>query len=278
MSAMTEHEVIEVDGCPIAWSARGDRDQPALVLVHGAGANSHWWDRTLEYLPHDQRLVALDLSGHGQSGHRSTYEPEVWTREIEAVTAAATRGTAAIVGHSSGGRISVVAAGHPASAVESLVLIDAPVRRPGLPPFSGSLRIRPRRLYHSREEVIAAFRLLPPQPVTDRATLGDLASKSIVEQAGGWSFSSDPGILGVLSDAEVATALASVSCPVAVIRGALSTLVDNDSVAFVRETLGYAVPAIDIPDAYHHPMLDAPLATAEAILTLLIEAPLRAAQ
>jgi pimeloyl-ACP methyl ester carboxylesterase len=275
---MIENEVVEVDGCTIAWRARGDRNRPAILLVHGAGAHSRWWDCTLEHLPADRRVVTIDLSGHGLSGTRDHYDSSVWTRELETVITASTRGTAAVVGHSSGGRLAVVAASRARSPIEALLLMDSPTRRPSPRPEPTFRRRAARRVYRSRAEAIAAFRLLPAQPTANQEVLDELAANSIVEATGGWSFASEPSILGgALTDVEVATALHSVTCPVTIVRGELTPLVDGDVIAFIRETLGYWVPAIDIPGAYHHPMLDEPVATALAIETLLDDPPIGAA-
>jgi len=41
-----------------------------LILIHGVGANGLSWLQQIEELSQTYRVVALDLRGHGQSGHR----------------------------------------------------------------------------------------------------------------------------------------------------------------------------------------------------------------
>lgn len=46
---------------------RGRGDRPALVLVHGFGANKAVWFRLCRHLKEDFHLIAVDLPGHGES-------------------------------------------------------------------------------------------------------------------------------------------------------------------------------------------------------------------
>ena len=58
---------IEVDGLRIAYRVWGDESLPGLILVHGGAAHSGWWDHIAPLLT-SHRVVAPDLSGHGDSG------------------------------------------------------------------------------------------------------------------------------------------------------------------------------------------------------------------
>jgi hypothetical protein len=66
---------IDVDGCTIHYQVWSEHKQelPGLLFVHGHGANAHWWDFIAPDLMHQYRVAALDLSGAGDSGHRSAY-------------------------------------------------------------------------------------------------------------------------------------------------------------------------------------------------------------
>ncbi|MEZ4290203.1 MAG: alpha/beta fold hydrolase [Myxococcota bacterium] len=53
-------------------------------------------------------VAALDLSGHGDSGHRERYSLEGWTREVMAVARhAGIDGPPVLVGHSMGGFVTI---------------------------------------------------------------------------------------------------------------------------------------------------------------------------
>ena len=67
---------IEVGGCLIAFRQWGDPAQPGLLLVHGGGAHSRWWDHVAPFFSGRCCVTALDLSGHGDSGRRPS---SIWS-------------------------------------------------------------------------------------------------------------------------------------------------------------------------------------------------------
>src|SRR3954451_22766009 len=77
LAAVPEHRCIEVAGARIRYRAWGPRDAPGVVLVHGGSAHAGWWDHIAPQLP-GHRVVALDLSGHGDSDHREAYDMRLW--------------------------------------------------------------------------------------------------------------------------------------------------------------------------------------------------------
>ena len=79
---------IEVAGTPIHYLEWGDRGKPGIVFVHGGSAHAHWWTHLAPMFVERYHPVAIDMSGHGDSGRRSDYAFEVWAEEIMAVCAA----------------------------------------------------------------------------------------------------------------------------------------------------------------------------------------------
>ena len=80
LAAPVAIEHVSVDGCSIAFRRWGDRSCPGVVLVHGGGANSRWWDHVAPLLAGECSVAALDLSGHGDSGRRDRYTFTEWGR------------------------------------------------------------------------------------------------------------------------------------------------------------------------------------------------------
>src|SRR5262245_35724747 len=83
----TRHDT-DADGRRIHMRVWGDRESPPLVLVHGGGAHSGWWDHIAPFFATTHRVIAPDLSGHGDSETRAHYDLNVWAHEILAAAAA----------------------------------------------------------------------------------------------------------------------------------------------------------------------------------------------
>ena len=65
-----ERGVVAVEGASVHWKAWGERGAPGMMLVHGGVAHKDWWDSIAPFLAETRRVVALDLSGMGDSDHR----------------------------------------------------------------------------------------------------------------------------------------------------------------------------------------------------------------
>lgn len=50
-----------------AYELYGNRQKPAIVLIHGLGLTRHTWDDYIQDLADDYFIIAYDLLGHGQS-------------------------------------------------------------------------------------------------------------------------------------------------------------------------------------------------------------------
>src|SRR5439155_363149 len=102
---------VTVDGAAIHYVAWGEPGRRGLVFVHGGGAHAHWWTHVAATFANEFRVVAVDLSGHGDSGHREIYELEQWTREVVAAADAGDiDGQPVVVGHSMGGFVTIATA------------------------------------------------------------------------------------------------------------------------------------------------------------------------
>ncbi|MBK5289616.1 MAG: alpha/beta fold hydrolase, partial [Acidimicrobiia bacterium] len=69
LSVPIERGTVDVDG-PINFLAWGTPGTRGLVFVHGGGAHAHWWTHVAAAFADEFRVVAVDLSGHGDSTHR----------------------------------------------------------------------------------------------------------------------------------------------------------------------------------------------------------------
>jgi pimeloyl-ACP methyl ester carboxylesterase len=268
----TDH-TIEVDHVPIHYLDWGGADLPGLVLVHGGAAHVYWWTFLAPLFADDWHVVALDLSGHGDSGRRQDYSHEAWACEVMAVAdAAGFPGPPVLVGHSLGGMVTIQTASDHGDRLAGAVIVDTPVRRPDPESEEGARgrAFRAPGTYPDLETALEHFRLIPPQPCENDFLIEYVARHSLHETAAGWTWKFDPTLfrhtLIPLRDQ-----LRTVGCRVALFRGEYSVAVPQDTAAYMYELLGRNAPVVTIPEAHHHLLLDQPLAFVAALRTLLAD-------
>ena len=273
ISASFEERSVEVDGCPIHYLRWGDVSNPGLVLVHGGAAHAHWWSFVAPQLTHHYHVVALDLSGHGDSGRRGQYPREIWAEEVMAVAGdARIVGAPILVGHSMGGFVCMMAASLYGDRLAGAIIVDSPVRRPDPEAEEGAhgKSFRNPKVYPSREKALERFRLVPPQPCENDYLVEHIAKHSLGKAEGGWTWKFDPEIFRRVTPRSSHEILPQVRCRVALFRAEFG-LVTPDIGDYMYELLGRTAPVIEIPDAYHHLMLDQPLAFIAALRAVLAD-------
>ncbi|SOD74507.1 pimeloyl-ACP methyl ester carboxylesterase [Jatrophihabitans sp. GAS493] len=261
----------QVDGVEINYRAWGPAGSKGLILVHGGAAHAQWWDHVAPLLSRHLRVVAIDLSGHGDSGRRSDYALESWAREVLAVGAeAGIRSKPIIIGHSMGGFVALTAATLAGSQIAGIMTIDSPVW--DLTPEDEAARRRgafgPLKIYPSREAAVARFRPVPDQDVMLDYVKAHIAENSVRPMDGGWAWKFDPQVFR-----RTAMSLATLNrleCRVALFRAELG-LATEDLTEAMYDRLGRIAPVIEIPTAGHAVMLDQPLALVSAIRALLAD-------
>lgn len=270
LAAEAEPGAVTVDGTPICYRAWGSAGASGLILAHGGAAHARWWDHIAPLLTVGRRVLAVDLSGHGDSGRRDAYSLDGWAREVMAVAAAGgIAGPPIIIGHSMGGFVALRAAGLYGSQLEGIVVIDSPVQ--DVTPEDRAARQQrafgPLRVYPTREAVISRFHPIPDQP-TLPYVLQHIAATSIRAVDGGWTWKFDPAIFG--RGQGTPQLLRKLDCRVALFH-AEHGIVPPQTSELMYDSLGQRAPLIEIPAAGHHVMLDQPIALVTAIRTLLAD-------
>lgn len=268
MATTAETGMVEVDGVAVAWRAWGPVGAPGLLLVHGGWAHAGWWSHLGPLLAHGRRVAALSLSGMGDSGWRERYAVGQYARELRAVARAAALdagGRPVIAGHSFGCAATAVAAADPAEWAGGVILIDGSLTmKPGDPPPRMARRHRP---FPTVADALARFRLLPPQSCDNVWIVDGIARQSLRRTAEGYVWSFDPALFGRCALVDSRAAIVAARCPVAIVHGDRSAIVDSGRLAGLRADLPGAT-CVAIADAGHHIMLDQPLALASALETL----------
>ncbi|MFA9430610.1 alpha/beta fold hydrolase [Egicoccus sp. AB-alg2] len=275
-----------VEGARIAYLAWGRVGAPVLALVHGGAAHARWWAHLGPLLAEEHRVVAVDLSGHGDSDHRPRYRAEQWAREVMAVCAQERHGGGppVVVGHSMGGFVTIVAAARHGEELAGAIVLDSPVRRAD--PESEEARRRGRNMFRQPKAYpdlatgMAHFHLVPPQPTTNGWLVAEVARHSLRRwEDGSWRWKFDPRVFvertGPSRPSEYAADLSRAACRLAIVSGARSAIVDDDVIAQMRALVAGSpaaaagVPFVRVPEAHHHLLLDQPLATVTALRAVL---------
>lgn len=254
-----------VDGAKIAYRTWGEGAR-SVILIHGGAAHSRWWDHIAPLLGEDREVIALDLSGHGESDIRESYSVDRWAAEALAVAGLASSAAPILLGHSLGGVVGLRAAMASGAGLGGLVIVDSPLVHftPEEDAAADRLAFGPPRLHPTRESIVARFRPIPDQPTLDYVAT-HVANTSVREVPGGWRWKFDSKIFDRAPQLPELTPLA---CQSAFFRGE-NGMVGTEMADEIFRRLGRATPMIEVPDAGHHLMLDQPLALVAGLRTLL---------
>ncbi len=259
---------VTVAGATIAYRQFGPVSASGIVLVHGGAAHARWWDHIAPLLAIGRQVVAIDLSGHGDSSARENYTLDCWADEVLAVAAdAGITGPPIVIGHSMGGFVALRTAGLYGSQLAGIVVIDSPVQEitPEQQAARDSRAFGPKRVYPTAEAALSRWRPVPDQPVLPYIA-EHVARTSIEPVPGGWSWKFDPAVFG-RSQATPAL-LHHLDCRVAIFH-AEHGIVPPQTTELMYDKLGRLAPVIEIPAAGHHVLLDEPIALVTGIRTLL---------
>lgn len=265
-----EVSMVEVDGAALELLTWGERGRPGLLFLHGNGAHAGWWRFVAPFFARDHRVAAFSWSGMGGSDHREAYTSAGFVAELMAMAEAAgmfDAGKPIVVGHSFGGFPMMGAAVAHGDRLAGAVIVDTPFAPPG-DPGSGrppNATNRPHKIYPTLAEALARFRFAPVQDCPNPYIADFIARGSLVERDGGWTWRFDPYLWHRFDVGDARSLLDTPACPVALIWGERSLLMRPERVAAMRATLPSGTPAIEIPDAEHHVMIDQPLAFVSAL-------------
>jgi pimeloyl-ACP methyl ester carboxylesterase len=103
----------------------GSGDLP-IIFVHSLAGRASHWNAQLTHLRPDRRAVAFDLRGHGCSGipENGDYSIAAMASDIGSVASALGLARFILIGHSSGGAVSIDYAASNPGQVAGLLLVD----------------------------------------------------------------------------------------------------------------------------------------------------------
>jgi pimeloyl-ACP methyl ester carboxylesterase len=220
------------------WGGSGQ----ALLFLHGGGLNAHTWDMVCAMLRDRYRCIALDQRGHGDSEWSPVvdYGVESQARDVEGFIQQMRLERPVLVGQSMGGLNSLAYAAQHSKEMKGLVVVDV---GPEINP-AGTQRIR---------EFASTPELESPEAFLERAVkFNPLRNPAVLKRslhynlrqtpAGKWALkhdqrraSEEAGRLAAAQRERLAQQIPQISCPVLIVRGALSdVLTDAAAEKFAR--------------------------------------------
>lgn len=274
ISTQPQSGLVTVDGTEIAyrlWPAGGLTRFTPLLLVHGGAAHQRWWDHVAPLLAVGRQVASIDLSGHGDSGHRDLYSHDLWAREALAVAADAF-GTVppVVIGHSMGGFVALAIGMKNSSAIAGLVTVDSPLHDESPEERAGrdQRAFVSLKRYPTREAAMERFRPMPVSAGTETLLpyiVRHVAGHSVRRDGDAWTWKFDPKLFNrdPMSPREVRR----IARPIVMLRGQ-NGMVSPELVNELQVSLG-PVPVVELPDTGHNAMLDQPLTLVATLRTVL---------
>jgi pimeloyl-ACP methyl ester carboxylesterase len=258
---------VTVDG-KHAHAATGGReggaDEPAVILIHGAGTDRTLWQLQSRNIAHGgRRVFALDIPGHGHSEGPALTTIADMVQWVTRFMDAARLKTASVIGYSMGSLVALeLAATHP-DRVERIVLMG----------ISDEMPVHPDLLAAARADQPLGPELIVFWGLGNHARIGGHphpglwvsgVTETLLKHSAAGVLAADLAACDVYKDGYAAAA--KVRCPVRLVLGA------EDSMAPAKRGLKLAqamtdaeVSSVVIPGAGHMMMLEQPAAVYRAL-------------
>ncbi len=259
----------------LAWGgkAAGDAEKPGLLFVHGYRAHAHYWDFIAPYFSANFRVVAMDLSGMGDSDHRRAYSAAGFAADIAQVIDDARLSPAVVVGHSFGGARALRAAADHPGKIGRVIAVDSICRLADTAPSASAPPRRPRLVpYPDFATARARFHLTPAQPCENGFLVDHVARWSLKPQGDGWLWKFDPHLPPGPHEGDMSALLSRLEIGVDYVRGEFSGVVPQANAERVVSCLRHGRGPVVVPQSYHYLMLDQPLALIATLRALICTA------
>jgi pimeloyl-ACP methyl ester carboxylesterase len=262
---MASDKFVDANGLRLHYIDHGNDGAPWVVCVHGLTANAHNFDALAPHLAATYHVISVDVRGRGDSqwGPPTEYLPQNYVTDLARMLEELGVARASLIGTSMGGIISMTYAGGWPERVERLVLNDiGPEIDPaGLARITSYVGAAPER-FKDISEVVKHYKENYPQ-------MAKLADSVVAEQV---KWSVKPGADGGLvwkMDANVRRPLrggtaqqrfdywvpyARIACPVLIVRGAESDVLDSATASRMCRVLKRA-KTVEVPGVGHAPSL-----------------------
>ena len=177
----TVGSAVASDGVTIRYEAAGG-GEPAIVFVHGWSCDRSYWRTQIDHFSAFNRVVAIDLGGHGESGlNRKNWTIASFADDVRSVVDALNLRKVVLVGHSMGGSVVMEAATIMRERVVAVIPVDsftsAPTQEDRERVFPTLLEALRADFRTATEEMVKKFMLKPnTDPELAERIVRDMAS------------------------------------------------------------------------------------------------------
>ncbi|MFQ3789565.1 3-oxoadipate enol-lactonase [Halomonas sp. A29] len=243
-----------INGINVNYSITGDQG-PWIVMSHSLGCDLAMWDRQLDALQSEYRLLRYDTRGHGQSeGSEPPYTLELLADDALALMDHVGVDKAHWLGFSMGGMIGQVFALKNPERLHSLILADTTSEHTSTPHSMWAERIR-----IAREEGVQA--LVGPaigRWFTERFRAEDPdETRRIATMIGDTSVNGWCGCCAAIADVQTTNRLHEIACPALVIVGEYDIGTPLDAALTIHRNLKESTLVV-ISDAAHMTCVEQP--------------------
>lgn len=239
-----------------------------LILVHGGGANAHWFDWVGPLFAQHGRVLAPDLRGHGDSSAADppVYNYDAYIEDIHALVAAENLKAPVLLGHSMGGMLAVKYTGTWPLEVRALIVCD--VIEQYTKEFVRRLLEIGRRIgreYASLDDYVAHFRIVP-YGVRGPRKIHEYIARTAGRQLanGSWVHKFDRRVYSQREEIDTLPFWRRITCPALLMR--------TEDGRRPTQAMKEACPQlefVDVPEAGHHLVIDQPEKTVDLAAAFL---------
>lgn len=261
-----------IDGRVVRCATGGrslEGDEPAVVLVHGAGGDRTVWQLQTRWIAHHgYRAAAVDLPGHGGSKGPALGSIEAMGEWLAGAVEALGLSPAHLVGHSMGTFVAMEAAARRPEVARSLVLLGT----------AGAMPVHPALQAAADADDPAAGRLITSWGIGSRAHTGGHASPgmwligantSLLDRAPPGVLANDLAACDAYQGAE--SAAARVQCGVTLVLGREDKMTPNKRAAAMIAAFDDA-RTVHLDRVGHFMQVESPIPARQAIAAALAQA------
>lgn len=261
----------EARGLRFHWLEWGAATSPPIVLLHGLTGHAHIWDHMAPSLAERYHVFAPDQRGHGDTEAATAYTTGEFVDDLEALRGLWRIERFVLIGLSMGGHNALAYTARHPERVSRLVMIDIPPKldRSRAPNYAAISKLAEtgHKHYAAFDEAVADARAgTPTAPDANlryrtRWNLRDLPDGTMMLKY-------DPKVPVRWDPADLSDALKTISVPVLLVRGGLTTVLPRN----IADAMVLALPdaeLVEVADSGHSVPTDRPEKLAPIVLDWL---------